>query len=141
MFVVSLSDDDIEKINCLRVVMEAEALLHCRAHLSPQSEKKLLTQLEKMERASEASPLEAVRLDMAFHQLIWSQSGNDYLERALISLTAPQFAHVLIAKSLASQAVILNSHRPLVDFVQGHGRKESARRLMADHLALSWSHE
>ena len=40
MFVVSLDEEDIQKINSLRIVLEAEALRLVRRHLTPQREKK-----------------------------------------------------------------------------------------------------
>ncbi|MBS1798409.1 MAG: GntR family transcriptional regulator [Acidobacteria bacterium] len=138
MYVVRLTESEINKINSLRVVLESEAMVLCRSNLNLENEHKLRTQVEKMERASKATPLDAVRMDMAFHQMIWKQSGNEYLERTLRSLTAPQFAHALITTSLASQSVVLKTHRPLLQFVLGSERREQARRLLMEHLTMSW---
>ncbi|MBS1798412.1 MAG: GntR family transcriptional regulator [Acidobacteria bacterium] len=139
MFVVSLSDSDIFKIQQLRVALESEALLLCRENLTPANERRLVAQLEKMEKAGDSiSSLEAVRLDIAFHQTIWSQSDNQYLERILTSLTAPLFAYALINRSLAGQRTILDSHRPLLTFIQGGMRKGLARQVMIDHITLRW---
>lgn len=139
MFVVSLSSSDVFKIQQLRVVLESEALLLCRENLTPTDERRLVAQLEKMERAGDSiSSLEAIRMDIAFHQTIWSQSGNEYLERILTSLTAPLFAYALINRSLRGQSLILDSHRPLLTFVQGGIRKGLARQVMIDHITLRW---
>jgi hypothetical protein len=40
MFVVSLSEVDIQKINSLRLILESEALLLCRKTLTPPNERK-----------------------------------------------------------------------------------------------------
>ncbi len=120
MFVVSLSDDDIRKINDLRLLLEAEALLLCRGNLTPQAEHKLSQQLDRMERTGATSALEAVRMDLNFHRTIWTQSGNEFLEKTLTSLTAPLFAFSIVRKQPSEQTrMILDSHRPLMDFIQG----------------------
>lgn len=137
MFVVNLVESDIHKINQLRVPLEAEALVLCRANLTAQNEKKLLAQLDKME-SGKMSNLEAVRVDLAFHRLIWSQSGNEYFERVLTSLTAPLFAYALIAQSWESKQIILDSHRPMLEFIRGKGREDRARQVMIDHVNLRW---
>src|SRR5690349_24183392 len=41
MFVVSLDDEDVQKINSLRLVLEAEALRLCRRKLTLRRQKKL----------------------------------------------------------------------------------------------------
>ncbi|HEV2274829.1 MAG TPA: GntR family transcriptional regulator [Acidobacteriaceae bacterium] len=139
MFVVSLTEVNIEKINRLRVVLESEALLLCRANLNAQNERKLLTQLEKMERAGAMSGLEAVRMDLAFHRAIWSQTDNEFLEKMLTSLTAPLFAFSLITKQKHEQMrMILDSHRPLMTFIQGKTRKDQARQVIYEHVSLRW---
>lgn len=138
MFVVSLSDVDIQKINSLRLILEAEALLLCRRRLSPPNERKLVQQIEKMERTS-ASALESMRLDLAFHRTIWSLTGNEFLERTLSSLTASLFAYSLVKKPPEQQTrTILDSHRPLLEFLQGHGAARDAHRVMMQHLSLRW---
>ena len=138
MFVVSLTDSDVGKIQRLRVVLESEALVLCRENLTPANERKLLVQLEKIEKANGNSALESVRLDLAFHRTIWNQTGNEFLERTLASLTAPLFAYALISKPLHGQRMILDSHRPLMTFIQGEGRKDHARQVMIDHITLRW---
>jgi DNA-binding GntR family transcriptional regulator len=139
MFVVSLSDVDIQKINSLRLILESEALLLCRERLSPANERKLVQQIEKMERTGSTSALEAMRLDLAFHRSIWSLTGNEFLERMLSSLTASLFAFSLVKKPPEEQTrMILDSHRPLLEFIQGRGAAREARGVMMNHLSLRW---
>jgi len=139
MFVVSLSEEDIQKINSLRLILEAEALLLCRARLTPQNERRLVQQIERMERAGATSGLEAMRMDLAFHRTIWSQTGNEFLERTLTSLTASLFAYSLVKKPREQQMrMILDSHRPLLDFVQGKRPERDAHQVMNEHLSLRW---
>ncbi|MFP5230921.1 MAG: GntR family transcriptional regulator [Acidobacteriota bacterium] len=139
MFVVSLTEIDIQKINQLRLTLESEALLLCRRNVTPQIERKLQSQLEKMDRAGTMSALDAVRMDLAFHRLIWSFSGNEFLEKMLVSLTAPLFAFALIKKSHQEQMkMILDSHHPLLSYVQGKVPESDARPVIYAHLTLRW---
>lgn len=138
MFVVHLEDEDVQKINSVRLILEAEALRLCRAKISPQGEAKLIQALEKLER-SEASPAHIrVRLDFEFHRIIWAMSGNEYLERTLTGLTAPLFAHGVL-RFMRNDKVrhVIFSHRPLVAFIQGKS-KEPAEQIVAEHLRVPW---
>lgn len=139
MFVVSLSNDDIQKINSLRVVLESEALLLCRKTLTSATEKKLIEQIERMERGGSTSALEATRLDLGFHRTIWKLADNDYLERMLTNLTSSLFAYAIVKKPPSEQTrMILDSHRPLLEFLQGKIPASQARRVMHDHVSLRW---
>jgi DNA-binding GntR family transcriptional regulator len=139
MFVVSLTETDIAKINSLRLVLESEALLLCRARLTPQNERKLLQQIERMEKAGATSQLESTRLDFAFHRLIWSQTGNEFLEKMLASLTSSLFAYALVKRPRSEQMrIILDSHRPLLEFIQGAVPESQARAVMYQHIELRW---
>lgn len=139
MFVVSLDETDVRKINQIRLALEAEALVLCRANLSPQGERKLLQQLEKMENSGTTSAREAIRMDLGFHRTIWSLTGNEFLEKTLSSLTAPLFAFALIQKSHHEEMkMILDSHRPYMDYVQGNIDERKARQVVYDHVTLRW---
>jgi DNA-binding GntR family transcriptional regulator len=138
MYAVSLDDDDIQKINSLRIVLEAEALRLAKRYLNPQREKKLEQLLVTIE-SMEPSPAKlSVRVDFEFHRTIWSYSGNEYLEKILTSLTAPLFAHsfrtLLRAEKLR---MVLDAHRPLLDFISGRSR-ESAEEVMLAHLSVRY---
>ena len=102
MFVVSLTEEDVQKINSLRVI------------------------------------LEAVRIDLQFHRTIWSLTGNEHIERMLVSLTTPLFAHAMLTLLRSEkQRMVLDSHRPLLDFVRGKS-DQSAEEVMIAHLSLRW---
>jgi len=138
MFVIHLTGEDRQKINSLRLVLEAEALELARERASPE----LLAELErhalKMEQMQAANAIEATRLDLAFHRCLWKGGGNEYLERTLTSLTAPLFAcAVLTAPSETKARMILDSHRPLVEFVAGAGA-HTAEQVIYQHIALRW---
>jgi len=138
MFVVSLDDEDIQKINSLRVVLEAEALRLARLHLTPQREKKLQQLVNSVENMEPTPAKLSMRVDFEFHRTIWSFSGNPYLEKILTSLTAPLFAHS-VRTLLRSEKlrIVLDSHRPLFDFICGR-TKESAEQIMIAHLSVRY---
>ncbi|MEO7653908.1 MAG: GntR family transcriptional regulator [Bryobacteraceae bacterium] len=138
MFVVHLEPEDVQKINSVRLILESECLRLVRARLSPAAEAKLLQLLEKVERSESASPNVRVRLDFEFHKTIWGATENEYLERALIALSGPLFAHSVL-RIMKSDKIrhIIYSHRPLLAFIQGKA-KPPAETIMAEHLNLPW---
>ncbi len=139
MFVVSLDETDLQKINSLRIILEAEALRLCRAQATPQIRRRLQQISEKMERSQDTTALEACRMDLEFHRTLWSFSGNEYLEKVLTSLTAPLFAYAVLTKPQAEKMrMILDSHRPLVDFVSCRFER-TAEDVMYEHLQLRWT--
>ncbi|MGH9397253.1 MAG: GntR family transcriptional regulator [Terriglobia bacterium] len=138
MFVVSLKPEDIQKINSLRIVLEAEALRLARQHASPQAADKLIHKVKELELLKNAPWAEQVAADAEFHQAIWALSGNEYLEKILNGLTMPLFAHAML-KFIQSKTnpISLDPHRPLLDFVLGTS-KQSPEELMLTHLSLRW---
>jgi DNA-binding GntR family transcriptional regulator len=139
MFVVHLEDEDFQKINSVRLILEAEALRLARANFTPLAQARLQQILEKMERSESGPPSARVRLDVEFHRTIWGLTGNEFMERTLTSLTAPLFAYGVIRAMKAERVRhVIHSHRPLLDFLLGK-HKESAERVLADHLKIPWN--
>lgn len=138
MFVVSLDEESIQKINSLRVILEAEALRLARSHAMPKEKERLAHVIEKMEHMTNVPTNEMVRVDMEFHRTIWSCTRNEYLEKTLTSLTAPLFAHsMLMLFREEKQRMVLDSHRPLLAYVLGKG-DQPAEKVMLEHLMLRW---
>jgi DNA-binding GntR family transcriptional regulator len=138
MFVISLSDEELQKINSLRLVLEIEALELCRRNLQPAGRKKLSALLARMEPDRSKPAIETAQLDLEFHRAIWSQAGNEYLVKTLNGLTAPLFAYAtLIRPQRQRLRVVLESHLPLMEFVEGRS-PEPAGPVMAAHLSLRW---
>lgn len=139
MYVVSLEQEDIQKINSLRLVLEAEALRLARSLAKPQELDRLAGLVAKMEEMEPAPTSDSVRIDMEFHRAVWRLSGNEYLERILTSLTAPLFAHAMLAYLRSDrQRLVLNSHRPILQFLQGKS-KRTAEKVIFTHLSLAGS--
>ena len=136
MFVVTLEDKDIQKINSLRVVLEAETLRLARKNLTPQRQEQLEDLLVQMENAPPVAIKLCMKLDFEFHRTIWSFSDNEYLEKVLTGLTAPVFAHSVRALLQSDRLrLVLDSHRPLFEFICGD-RKRTAEQVMLAHLSI-----
>ncbi|MEO8737639.1 MAG: GntR family transcriptional regulator, partial [Edaphobacter sp.] len=71
MFVNSLTETDAQKINSVRIVLEAEALRLCHVKLTKQIAKHLDSLVTRMERWQGISPLETAEMDLEFHRTIW----------------------------------------------------------------------
>lgn len=139
MFVVDLTPDDVQKINSVRIVLEANCLKLARANMTTVIEARLHQILERLEQSESSPPGVRVRLDFDFHRTIWASTGNEYLERTLTSLAGPLFVNAVI-RVLQSDTIrhIIYSHRPLLQFVQGLS-KQPAESIMADHFKVPWS--
>ena len=134
MFVNSLTESDTQKINSVRIVLEAEALKLCRARLTPEISKHLGGLVARMEKWKAGSQLEAAEIDFEFHRALWLYSGNSYLEKALNSLIPILFAHrALDGMSDRRLRWTLGHHRALFDIVEGIS-STSPEEAMLTHL-------
>lgn len=139
MFVISIDEESIQKINSLRLLLEAEALRLARVHATAKDKLKLASLTDKMEGMSSVPTNQMVRADMDFHRMIWKLSRSEYLERILVSLTAPLFAHSMLSMLREEKRqMVLDSHRPLMEFVLGKSR-EPAEKVILAHLNLRWA--
>ncbi|HEY4077637.1 MAG TPA: GntR family transcriptional regulator [Rhizomicrobium sp.] len=92
MCVTKLSEEDMQRINSVRLVLETEALWLARANMTPDVAAKLENVVERMENM--ANPLfDSAALDLEFHHTMWKASGNPYLIKALDMLISQLFAH------------------------------------------------
>jgi DNA-binding GntR family transcriptional regulator len=121
MFVIALSDDDVQMINSLRILLEAEAIKLCQTNMTPTTEKQLVSLVEKMDQRGQRTEFDASALDLEFHRAIWSCGGNLYLAKTLNSLVTMLFAHQALTywKDKAGPKWPLNHHRVLLDVVLG----------------------
>jgi DNA-binding GntR family transcriptional regulator len=139
MFVNSLSEEDTQKINSMRIILEAEAMKLCRARLSPEMEANLNRIVKVMERWESGSELDAAALDLEFHRTIWGYSGNPYLVRTLDSLVPAVLAHhALDAVTHDMVRWTLNHHRALLEVIQGKS-KLTPEEAIVTHLRLGYS--
>lgn len=78
MFVTRLTDEDVQRINSIRVVLEAEALRLCRANMTKAAAARLSAMVEQMEAWEVGDRPAGATTDFEFHREIWALSGNPY---------------------------------------------------------------
>jgi DNA-binding GntR family transcriptional regulator len=145
MFVNDLSEEDCQRINSLRIILEAEALRLCRIRLTAACENRLVTLLEKMEGWPLNSDAEAAALDLEFHRTIWAESGNHYLEKVLNSVVPILFVHQALefqyGVTTASEErtrLSLRCHRQLLEVIQGKSDLTPEQAILG-HLKLLYT--
>lgn len=142
-FVVNLSDEEIQKINGLRLILEGEALRLCRAKISPEGLRDLTELVDKMDHSRDASEIDAAALDIEFHRTLWCHSGNEYLGKLLEGITIPLFAHRVLwrlnREMLGWASNLPNRHRLLIEYVEGKIDKP-AEQVMLEHLSYRYDH-
>jgi DNA-binding GntR family transcriptional regulator len=125
MFVTRLSEEDVQRINSLRVVLEAEALELCRLRISRKDATRLTNIMARMEAWTERTEMDAAALDLEFHRTLWEAAGNPYLTRALDSLVTSLFAHKALENVSADvKRWSLTHHRALLDIALGNSNAE-----------------
>jgi DNA-binding GntR family transcriptional regulator len=125
MFVTQLSEEDVQRINSLRVVLEAEALKLCRLKISKKDATRLTDIVARMEIWSERNEMDAAALDLEFHRTLWEAAGNPYLTKALDSLVTSLFAHKALEYVSADlKRWSLHHHRALLDVALGNSNIE-----------------
>jgi DNA-binding GntR family transcriptional regulator len=141
-FVINLSEEEIQKINSLRLILEAEALRLCRAKIPAEGLDALAALVAKMEHSREVSEIEASALDIEFHRLVWRHTGNEYLAKTLEGITIPLFAHRVLWRlnrdMLGWASILPNHHRMLLEFLRGKSPK-SAEEVMMEHLSYRYN--
>lgn len=140
MFVITLSEEDVQRINSLRILLEAEAIKLCRANLTATQEARLTSIVEEMENVQMDSFFDASLLDLKFHRSIWACSGNPYLEKDLDSLLTILFAHQALAYTTSHTNTFwqLNHHRPLLEVIRGNSNI-SPEAAMVNHLRIRYT--
>ncbi len=139
MFVNSLTEEDAQRINSLRIVLEAEALKLCRAQFTSEMDANLTRIVEKMEGWEKGSELDAATLDLEFHRAVWQHTGNPYLVRTLDSLVPVLLVHHAldgIAQDLVRWR--LNHHRELLEVVQGNSKLTPEEAIVV-HLQMAYT--
>jgi DNA-binding GntR family transcriptional regulator len=121
MFVTRLSEEDVQRINSLRVVLEAEALKLCRLKISKTDAARLNEVMTRMDAWTERTEMDAAALDLEFHRTLWEAAGNPYLTRALDPLVTSLFAHKALEHVSADlKRWNLRHHRALLDVALGN---------------------
>jgi DNA-binding GntR family transcriptional regulator len=140
MFVTLLSDDEVQKISAVRVILEAEALTLAKARMTPKIAAMLQNLVAKME-SSKCSVSDAAAMDLEFHRAIWAATGNEFLQKVLDPLASLLFAHNLLERvSVTHEKWRLNHHRALLDVVL-ESINGDMQAVLTTHLKTSDSSE
>jgi DNA-binding GntR family transcriptional regulator len=135
-FVTELTDEDVQRINSLRVVLESEALKLCQPNMTPKIAEKLTSLVHRMERGSTSTEIDSASLDLEFHRTIWQTAGNPYLAKTLDSLSTVLFAHTALRSTAReSQPWRLNHHRELLEVALGRS-DVSPEQAVINHLSV-----
>jgi len=125
MFVTRLGEEDVQRINSLRVVLEAEALKLCRLKISKTDAARLTDLVNQMDAWTERTEMDAAALDLEFHRTLWAAAGNPYLTKTLDSLVTSLFAHKALEYVSADlKRWSLHHHRALLDVALGNSNIE-----------------
>jgi DNA-binding GntR family transcriptional regulator len=139
MFVTLLSEEDVQRINSLRVVLEAEALKLCRARISKANAARLVDVMGRMDEWTERTELDSAALDLEFHRTLWDSAGNPYLYKALDSLVTSLFAHkALNYVSADVKRWRLHHHRELLEIALGQSDLEPEAAMII-HLRTAYN--
>lgn len=138
MFVTELTEEDVQRINSLRVLLEAEALRLCRANMTKALATRLTKLVEQMENWQTSNEVDAAHIDLEFHRTIWEASGNPYLAKTLDSLSTVLFAHTAL-ENVSQDAMLwrLNHHRDLLDVALGRS-DTPAETAVISHLRMHY---
>jgi len=134
MFVTELSRDEMQRINSVRIILEAEALKLCQTRMTKKQKAKLIALVEKMEAWDSGSQIDSANLDIEFHRTLWAAAGNPHLSDALDSISTGLFAHSALQNVSAETAKWrLNHHRALLEVALGESSL-SAEDAVTKHL-------
>lgn len=137
MFVTELSEEDVQRINSVRVVLEAEAIKLARLHMTRKIAKHLTDIVDRMESLDDGSEMDSAALDLEFHRTIWDAAGNPYLSKTLDSLSTVLFAHTALRNSAELAHWKLRHHRDLLNVVIGNS-DTSPEEALIQHLRVHY---
>lgn len=139
MFVTELAQQDVQQINSVRIVLEAEAIKLARRHMTQRIAARLNLLVDQMEAGGESSEMDSAKLDLEFHRTIWEAAGNPYLSKTLDSLSTVLFAHTALENAGIKKARWkLTHHRDLLNVVLGTS-DVPAEQAVIDHLSVHYT--
>lgn len=134
MFVTELSEEEIQQINSVRIVLEAEVLRLCQSRLGRKQAARLTSLVERMESWEGGSEIDAAEIDFEFHRTLWEAAGNPQLTDILDTLSTVLFAHAALQHvSIETTKWRLNHHRALLDVALGKSAL-SPEQAVINHL-------
>jgi len=134
--VSALTDQDLEELHCVRLLIEPAAARMLAARRSPEDLAVLAGILAEMEQAAQHNRRsDMVMLDLRFHNALVTLNHNTLLDE-MWSLAAMRLHRFLLLKrrrAYPDLATAISQHRPLFEAVTG-GRPEDAEAEARRHL-------
>ena len=121
-YVIQLTGGNVGELTQVRLVLEKLAVELAARNTSPQDHAVLLTKVEEMRQAFARRDLRAlIKNDLETHRLIWTQSRNPYLIKALNSVVSPIFTTFMaidVERYRWGIEEVLESHENLVTAIR-----------------------
>ena len=129
---------DLKKLYRARITLEGLAVELAHAHATESGLRPLYSIIEDMRRAARKKDFpEFYQFDLRFHHALWDLANNEFLQRALSTLSVGPFAFVL-AGSRAPLDVdyvrVAEDHRDILEAMK-NSTAEAARKVMEEKLA------
>jgi DNA-binding GntR family transcriptional regulator len=141
-YVTKLEKDDYRKILIVRLTLEGLAVELAVRNLNPADEAEIAALVEDMASATANSDLAQFHeKDVAFHRKIWDLASNEYLTKALESISFPLFAFSLVdhtPKRMVQRKAAVLQHAAILAGLRSHDPAE-ARQAFVKHTVSYWN--
>ena len=138
--VVKLTLEDVEKIFLVRRILECVAFCEAAVNATDLDISNLESGYVSMvEAAQNKDPRLYNQKDVAWHQLVWRATNNEFLVAALKRAVLPYFSYTAIRIDAVDPSVLCNDaedHFPLLEAIKAHDR--SAAKAQFDKKVESW---
>ena len=141
-YVTKLGEEDYRKVMEVRILLEGFAVALAARKFNAQAEAEIAGLVEKMAKATSHSDFAGFHeQDVAFHRKIWELAGNEYLTKALESITFPVFAFALLdfrPNLSKSRQAAVQQHEGILAGLRSHDPIK-ARQAFIDHTLHYWN--
>ena len=135
--VINLTQEDINQMLSLRVILEPMALDSARQSATPEERNTLKGVLAELGQAAEENDLLKYHLlHMQFHRTVWEIGHNRQLVALLNRVCTPLWAFYRqrVRNKADRKLSGMKTHLPLVEFIEGLYPQTAARQLMENHF-------
>lgn len=139
-FVTQLSPERVSEIVEIRHELEPKAFALAHRKKTPTQLDELRSLVTRIEEGVAKNDYYHVSSsDLAFHQKVWSISGNQTLERILSQICIPLFAYLMVFLSTSGSPLKerVKSHQILLDAL-ADSDEEAVIQAARDHNSNSW---
>ena len=132
--VIKLSERDIQGLYDVRIALERLAVHLAARNVAPANSAALLRSLQKMEEAVARQDAEGFnRCDIELHRLVWEQSANEHLVKALNLMFGPILMLISRHTGYYDWSESLRFHEDMVAYINA-GDSDAAEKSLIQHL-------